>query len=124
MYVAAKDIEVKPNDPEYTKLISQETLPMLNEIEWILNNYLEIFQQFEADDPELYVSVQKKITADLRLRNRLINIEKEQKANEEKKAQRDREQNSRVIKKIGKPAMKKMWAKPLKKEEVKKQSYE
>ena len=48
----------------------------------------------------------------------------EKKANEEKKAQRDREQNSRGIKKIGKPAMKKMWMKPLKKEEVKKQIYE
>ena len=86
MYVTAKDIEVKTNDPEYTKLISQETLPMLNEIECILNNYLETFQQFEADDPELYLSVQKRITADLRLKNRQINFEKEKKANEEKKA--------------------------------------
>ena len=66
LYVTAKDIEVKTNDPEYNKLISQDTLPMLNEIECILNNYLETFQQFEADDPDLYISVQKKITAELR----------------------------------------------------------
>ena len=124
LYVTAKDIEVKTNDPEYTKLISQDTLPMLNEIEIYLNNYLETFGQFEADDAELYLSVQKKITTELRQKNRQINFVKEKKANEEKKAQRDREQNSRVIKKIGKPAMKKMWAKPLKKEEVKKQIYE
>lgn len=97
---------------------------MLNEIEIHLNSYLETFAQFEADDPELYLSVQKKITTELRQKNRQINFEKEKKANEEKKAQRDREQNSRVIKKIGKPAMKKIWMKPLKKEEVKKQIYE
>jgi hypothetical protein len=30
-------------------------LPMLNEIECILNSYLETFQEFEANDPELYI---------------------------------------------------------------------
>ena len=97
---------------------------MLNEIECILNSYLETFQEFEANDPELYIQVQKKITTELRQKNRQINFEKEKKANEEKKAQRDREQNSRVIKKIGKPAMKKIWAKAPKKEEVTKPTYE
>ena len=86
LYVTAKDIEVKTNDPEYTKLISQDTLPMLEEIEIHLNSYLETFAQFEHEDPELYIQVQKKITAELRQRNRQINFEKEKKANEEKKA--------------------------------------
>ena len=44
LYVTAKDIEVKTNDPEYNKLISQDTLPMLNEIEVMLNHYMETFQ--------------------------------------------------------------------------------
>mgnify|MGYP001068762449 FL=1 len=57
---------MRTNDPEYTKLISQDTLPMLNEIEVMLNHYLETFEKFEAEDPELYIAVQKKITADLR----------------------------------------------------------
>lgn len=89
LYVTAKDIEVKTNDPEYTKLISQETLPMLNEIEVMLNHYLETFQSFENEDRDEYIAVQKNITAELRRKNRIENFEREKKINEEKKAQRD-----------------------------------
>lgn len=115
LYITAKDFEVKANDPEYAKLISQDTLPMLNEIECILNQYLETFQQFEQDDPERFQQVQKRILTELRKKNRIENSEKEKIAAALKKEQRDREQNSRVFKKIGKPHMRKIWAKPLKK---------
>ena len=82
---------MRTNDPEYTKLISQDTLPMLNEIEVILNHYLETFAAFDVDDHEEYIAVQKNITAELRRKNRIENFEKEKKINEEKKAQRDQE---------------------------------
>ncbi len=90
----------------------------------MLNHYLETFQSFETEDPAEYISVQKNITAELRRKNRIENFEKEKKSNEEKKAQRDKEQNSRVIKKIGKPAMKKIWAKAPMKQVEKKTTYE
>jgi hypothetical protein len=84
---------------------------------------MEAFNQFELEDPELYASVQKKILLELRQKIRQINLEKEKALIEEKKAQKDREQNSRVIKKIGKPAMTKIWAKSQKKKEVKVDKY-
>lgn len=64
---------------------------MLNEIECILNHYLETFQSFEAEDAELYTAVQRKITADLRQRNRQENFEREKMLNALKKEQRDKE---------------------------------
>lgn len=33
LYLAAKDVEAKPNDIEYNKLLNQSTLTMLNEVE-------------------------------------------------------------------------------------------
>jgi len=62
---------------------------MLNEIEVMLNHYLETFQTFETEDPVEYITVQKNITAELRRKNRIENFEREKKINEEKKAQRD-----------------------------------
>lgn len=62
---------------------------MLNEIEVMLNHFLETFQQFEAEDPVEYIFVQKAITGELRRKNRIENVDREKKLNEEKKAQRD-----------------------------------
>ena len=45
LFIVARDIEIKPKDPEYNKLISQNTLTMLNEIECILNDYLLFFEE-------------------------------------------------------------------------------
>lgn len=47
LFAVAFDIEVKSNDLEFTKQLSQDTLPMLNEIECTLNRYLEKFSEFE-----------------------------------------------------------------------------
>ena len=73
----AKDIEAKPNDPEYNKLISQNTLTMLNDIECVLNAHLELFGEFEKEDSKTYNEVQKDIRAYERKRNREENLDRE-----------------------------------------------
>lgn len=50
LYLVTKDVEAKPNDPEYNKLLSQNTLTMLNEIEYTINQYLETFDHFATED--------------------------------------------------------------------------
>ena len=46
------DLTVKPSDPEYTKLMNTETLPMLNDIELVLYGYIErygAYGEFSSD---------------------------------------------------------------------------
>lgn len=47
LYIVAKGIEAKPNDPEYNKLINQNALTMLNEIEQVVNSHLDLFLEYE-----------------------------------------------------------------------------
>jgi len=54
VYKTAKELNISSTDPEYLKLISQDTLPMLNEIECLLNNYLETFSEYQGEDPKLF----------------------------------------------------------------------
>lgn len=61
LYKTAKELNISSNDPEYLKQISQDTLPMINEIEIYLNNYLETFAKYEQEDPKLFEQVQKTI---------------------------------------------------------------
>ena len=64
LYKTAKDLNNNTSaisDQEYQKQISQDTLPMLIEIECLLNNYLENFKEFEEEDEDLFTKVQKDI---------------------------------------------------------------
>ena len=58
LFKTAKDLNINVNDPEYLKLVSQDTLPMLNEIECLLNNYLETFSEYDNEDQKLFEQVQ------------------------------------------------------------------
>ena len=52
LYKLAMDLTVKPSDPEYTKLMNTETLPMLNDIELVLYGYIErygAYGEFSSD---------------------------------------------------------------------------
>jgi hypothetical protein len=41
LYKLAKDNQTKPNDPEYDKLASQDSLVMLNEIESVITSIID-----------------------------------------------------------------------------------
>jgi hypothetical protein len=77
LYKTAKDLNINVNDAEYLKMISQDTLPMLNEIEVILNSYMENFKEYENDDQKLYEQVQKTIKQENRTKARNDNAERE-----------------------------------------------
>jgi threonine aldolase len=96
---------------------------MLNEIECLLNNYLENFKEYEEEDETLFTQVQKQIKQENRHAARQANILKEELENEQKKLDRELDQANRVIKKTGKKMMRKQEPPPVKKVEVKKKMY-
>lgn len=96
---------------------------MLNEIECLLNNYLEMFAEYEIEDPKLLVKSERLIKNENRNQNKKNMHEREAADAMAKKIARDLEQENRVIKKTGKPLMKTLWKPPVKKVEVKKKMY-
>lgn len=96
---------------------------MLNEIECLLNKYLENFNKYEEEDEVLFNSVQRDIKQANRTAARQANALKEEQENERKKLERELDQANRKIKKTGKKLMKKQEPPPVKKVEVKKKMY-
>jgi len=102
--------------------MNSSPLVLIEETEFILNNYFEEFAFIEANYPEQFAKCWKEIKTEKRKDNqkRTMDLKNEtEKAIQEKRAQ---DKNSRKIKKIGKPLMRAIDKPPVKKVEVKKKT--
>jgi len=55
LYRNAKEISVKPSDPEYAKVAAMRPLTQLNEIESVINHYCDLFDKYQEDDEDLFI---------------------------------------------------------------------
>ena len=119
LYKLAKDNQTKPNDPEYDKLASQDTLVMLNEIESVISSIIDQYSDFQKLDRDNL----DKLAKDIRNEKKKDTIKAKKENDELMIRQRNeamqlaREQHN--FKKIGKMAMRKFTAPKVKRTEVK-----
>ena len=96
---------------------------MLEETECILNDYLDCFKQYAIDEEIILQEEQKKLRKAYFQANMEENKKKEEEEERKKNQQRQLEQQNRKFKKVGKMPMRKIYAPPVKKVEVKKKAY-
>jgi len=102
--------------------MNSNSLALIEETEFILNNYFEEFKFIEDKYPEQFAKCWKEIKTEKRKDNqkRQMDLKNEtEKAIQEKRAQ---DKNARKIRKIGKPLMQAINKPPVKKVEVKKKT--
>ena len=121
MYRTAKTKTEGVIDPSVEqKITNSSPLSLIEDTENILNKFLEEFSLIESSFHEEFYNTSKEIKVQKRKLNREENKKIEtQKALEQAK-KREEDKKNKNIKKVGKPAMKRMYAPPVKKLEVKK----
>ena len=69
------NLNLKPSDPDYSKVMNYETLPMLNEIELVLYGYIEYYQDALKEHQELVdkdaISIRKKYMTQRKEENKI-----------------------------------------------------
>lgn len=122
LYLELKNIKAKPSDIEYSKLQNQSTLSMLNEIEVAIQNYHELFSEYQALDKNIY-EVTLRLRTEFRKEIIESNNKRDAQINKKKAEERQRERQQKKFKKIGKMMMKRIHAPSHKKVEAPQKTY-
>jgi hypothetical protein len=108
-------------DSSVTQKINNSTsLSLVEDTENILNKYLEEFEFIEHHFPALFKETATLIKKEKRKANMEINLIKEKERIQAIAEKRQQDKDNKKIVKVGKPLMKRIYAPPVKKLEVKK----
>lgn len=67
LFMGTKVDTIKANDPEYAKMQNMTAVDMLIEVEQMINNHLEFFEEYDKKDPDTLKALKKAIRKKERL---------------------------------------------------------
>lgn len=103
-----------------SKMNNSSVLPLLNELEKVIDTYLFDFKEAESATKDIVQNEATIIKKTLRAENRDKARAEESKLNKEKQNKKQQEKDSKVVVKVGKPTMNRSKKPAVKKQEVKK----
>lgn len=103
-----------------SKMGNSSVLPLLNELEKVIDTYLFDFREAESTTKDIVQNEATIIKKTLRAENRDKARAEESKFNKDKQNKKQQEKDSKVVVKVGKPSMNRSKKPAVKKQEVKK----